>query len=786
MGESWYLKWVPGQVNTREIKMSMASTGSAFFIKTGRLLVLIPVIFFSVSLAAQEKVYDKTGLTGYVNPFIGTTNFGATNPGAVVPQGMAAVVPFNVTGSSLNKWDKDARWWSTPYSWDNSYLTGFSHVNLSGVGCPDLGVIILMPSTGRLNADIREYGSAMSQQKAEPGYYSCMLDKYNVKAEVTATPRTGLSRFTFPKGQSNVLIDLGNGLTNESGASVRIVSGREAEGWRMTGDFCYNGNSERPVYFVARFNKTANSYGAFKKMAAMEAEKNWSATAGSFKYYEKFMAPVAGDSIGLYFSFDTDDNEEIMVQVGISYVSIENARLNLETENSLFDFNAIRKSASVAWESVLSKIKVEGGSDEMKTVFYTALYHMNIHPNIINDVNGEYPLMESWGTGRVTGSDRYTVFSLWDTYRNFHPLFSLIYPEQQLDMVRSMVDMYKESGWLPKWELNSCETYTMNGDPAFPVITDTYMRGLRDFDVETAWEAMVKSAITPGKENKIRPGNDFYLERGYMPFTSDYDNSVSVALELYLADWNLGILSKELGKDEDARRFIKQSYGYINYFDSDDSGMLRPKRADGTFMEPFDPMQGKDFEPVHGFHEGTAWQYTFGVPHDIKGLIKLNGGGEKFVLKLQGVFDRGLFDMANEPDMHYPYLFSYVRGEEWRTQKETRRLINTYFKNAPDGLPGNDDCGTMSAWVVFSMMGIYPVCPGDMNYTISTPLFDKITIELDNRFYPGSAIEIARISSGEGEFISDIKWNGRSTKSFFINHNTIVKGGRLEIITTKK
>ncbi len=661
-----------------------------------RLLSFVLIILICVISKAQKT-------TEYVNPFIGTTNFGTTNPGALVPQGMVSVVPFNVTGSDENKWDKDTRWWSTPYSWDNQFLTGFSHVNLSGVGCPDLGVILVMPTTGKVNANLKEYGAIMTGQRAEPGYFSCYIDRYGIKADVTATKRTGLSKFIFPMGQSNILIDLGNSLTNESGAYLKIVNNQEVEGWRMTGNFCYHGHSERPVYFVARFNKPAKSFGAFKKMPAMKAEKDWSATSNQFKYYEKFLHPLAGDSIGAYFSFETYESEAISVQVGISYVSIENARQNLDFESNDFDFFTTRENAKQEWESILSKVKVEGGTKDQKSVFYTALYHMNIHPNIINDVNGQYPLMENYGIGEVKERNRYTVFSLWDTYRNFHPLMSLVYPEKQLDMVRSVVDMYKESGWLPKWELNSTETYTMNGDPAFPVITDTYLRGLKDFDVESAYEAMVKSATTPEKENKIRTTNDFYLKNGYVPFTEDYDNSVSIALEYYLADWNLGILARELGKDKDYKRFIKQSKLYVNYFDKKEYKMLRPKKADGSFIKDFDPLQGKDFEPVHGFHEGTAWQYSFGVPHDIKGLIKLNGGGKKFSKKLQKVFDGGLFDMANEPDMHYPFLFNYVKGQEWRAQKETRRLIDTYFKNTPDGIPGNDDCGTMSAWVVYAI-----------------------------------------------------------------------------------
>lgn len=724
--------------------------------------------------------------TQYVNPFIGTTNFGTTNPGAIVPQGMVSVVPFNVTGSAKNKWDKDARWWSTPYSYDNTFFTGFSHVNLSGVGCPDLGVILLMPTTGMVNARLKDYGSDISEQQAVPGYYSCHIDKYDIKAEVTATPRTGLSKFTFPKGQANILIDLGNSLSNEMGGSIKIISSTEVEGFRMTGNFCYEGNSERPVYFVARFSQPAKTFGVFKKMPPLKAEKTWSSTSDKFKYYEEFRDPVAGDSIGAYYSFETEENQSVAVQVGVSYVSINNARQNLDSEFAEFDFETTLANAHHQWETTLSKIKVEGGTDDQKTVFYTALYHMHIHPNILNDVNGQYPMMESYETGEVAGRNRYTVFSLWDTYRNFHPLMSLVYPNTQLDMVRSMVDMYKEGGWLPKWELNSKETYTMNGDPSFPVIVDTYLRGLTDFDVETAYEAMIKSATTPEKDNKIRTGNDFYLMHGYVPFTQDYDRSVSIALEYYLADWNLGQLAKALGKTDDYKRFDKQSKQYVNYFDKKEFKMLRPKNTDGSFLKSFDPLQGKDFEPVHGFHEGTAWQYTFGVPHDVKGLIKLNGGGKQFIQKLQHIFDDGLFDMANEPDMHYPFLFNYVKGEEWRAQKETRHLIDTYFKNSPNGLPGNDDCGTMSAWVVYSMMGIYPVSPGNMDYAITTPVFDKITIALDPDFYPGNTFEIVKHTKNKGNFIQDIHMNGKPLNSFFINHKFVIEGTKLEITTGTK
>lgn len=726
----------------------------------------------------MSSVVFSQKVTDYVNPFIGTTNFGATNPGAVVPRGMVSVVPFNVSGSTENTYDKDARWWSTPFAWENKYFTGYSHVNLSGVGCPELGVILLMPTTGEINADNKIYGSPMSQQKASPGYYSNFLDKYNIKTEVTATERVGLSKFIFSEGKSNLLIDLGTGLTNESGASIKIVNKQEIEGWRMTGTFCYNDDTERPVYFVAQFSKPAESFGVWKKMPAMKAEASWSATNGKFKYYKSFQSEMAGDSIGAWMTFSTAKDEEILVKIGVSYVSIANARQNMNAEMPGFDFQKTLSETLEKWDEALAKITVKGGSDEQKAVFYTALYHMQIHPNILNDVNGQYPMMDSFGINQVKDGDRYTTFSLWDTYRNYHPLMSLVYPQQQLDMVRSMVEMYKESGWLPKWELNSTETHVMEGDPAIPVIVDTYLRGLTNFDVDAAYDAMYKSATTKEAENKLRPDIDFYLDKGYVPYTEEFDNSVSHALEYYIADWNLAQFAKALGRENDYQQFLNQSLRYNEYFDKKEFQMIRPRLANGTFYKDFNPRQGENFEPCPGFHEGTAWQYTFCVQHDIAGLMKLMGGKTKFTEKLQGVFDNELFDMANEPDIHYPWLFNYVKGEEWRTQKEVSRLIDTYFKNAPDGLPGNDDCGTLSAWVVFSMMGLYPVCPGNTDFAIASPVFDEVKIKLDTNFYSGKELIIK--SSGNN-YIKEIRKDGKKLNGFFVSHKELVSGGVLEI-----
>lgn len=730
-------------------------------------------LMFGTSLFAQEPV-------DLVNPFIGTTNYGTTNPGAICPNGLMSVVPFNVMGSELNQFDKDSRWWSTPYEINNTYFTGFAHVNLSGVGCPDLGSLLLMPTTGALNVDYREYGSAYTQEYATPGYYTNHLTKYNVKTEVSASQRAGISRFTFPKGESHILLNLGEGLTNESGARMRFVNEREVEGSKLLGTFCYNGQAVFPIYFVMRLNKTPQQYGYWKKQREMGVEKDWDADAGKYKLYTKYNRDMMGDDIGSFFTFETEAGETVEVQIGVSFVSIENARLNLNTEQPSFDFEGVRANARKQWNDDLSRIKVEGGNKDQQSVFYTALYHALIHPSVLNDVNGEYPAME---TGKTMKSDRnrYTVYSLWDTYRNVHQLMSLVYPERQLDMVNTMIDMYKENGWLPKWELFGRETFTMEGDPSIPVIVDTWMRGLRDFDVETAYEAMYKSATLPEAQNLMRPDIDMYYAKGFVPLTEKYDNSVSHALEYYVADYALAEFATALGKKEDAKLFRQRSLEYKNYY-CKEYGTFRPITPDGKFLTPFDPKQGENFEPSPGFHEGNAWNYTFFVPHDVKGLAKLMGGQKNFVNKLQMVFDQNLFDMSNEPDIAYPHLFSYFKGDEWRTSKEVHRLLAKYFKNAPDGIPGNDDTGTMSTWAIFNMMGFYPDCPGKANYTLVMPTFDKVTIKLNPDYYPNDKLVIEKKApSADAYRIEGVSLDGKKHNGYFISHDQLVKSHVMEV-----
>lgn len=740
-----------------------------------KLLTSIFLFSFCLSMSAQNS---QKALVDYVDPFIGTTNFGTTNPGAITPNGLMSVVPFNVMGSSENTYDKDARWWSTPYEYTNNFFTGYSHVNLSGVGCPELGSLLLMPTTGELNVDYTQYGSKYKDEVATPGYYSNFLTKYNVKTEVTATPRTGLARFTFPKGQGNVLLNLGEGLTNESGAMVRRVNNQEYEGMKLLGTFCYNSQAVFPIYFVMRISKVPAETGYWKKQRPMTAEAEWDADQGKNKLYTKYGKEIAGDDIGVYFSFDTEENEQVEVQMGVSFVSIENARLNLETEQKDSHFDKIYQDARNLWEKNLARITVEGGTEDQRKIFYTSLYHLLIHPNILQDVNGEYPAMES-DKILTTKGNRYTVFSLWDTYRNVHQLLTLVYPERQMEMVQTMLDMYREHGWLPKWELYGRETLTMEGDPSIPVIVDSWMKGLRDFDVDLAYEAMYKSATLPGNENLMRPDNDDYLSLGYVPLREKYDNSVSHALEYYIADYSLSKFAQALGKKEDAKMFYSRSLNYKHYY-SKEFGTFRPKLPDGTFYTPFNPLQGADFEPNPGFHEGNSWNYTFYVPHDVYGLAKLMGGKTKFVNKLQMVFDKGYYDPANEPDIAYPYLFSYFKGEEWRTSNEVHRLLKKYYTTKPDGIPGNDDTGTLSTWAIFNMIGFYPDCPGLPEYTLVSPVFDKVTIELSPKWYKENEliIEVNR-NSPEDIYIDKVTLGGKQIKKYRITHDELVHGGHL-------
>ena len=740
-------------------------------------LTIIAIFALCSTLSAQESA----DYAHWVDPFIGTADYSVTHPGAVVPHGMMATVPFNVTGSDLNRFDKDNRWWSAPYDIRNKYSVGFVHGALSGVGCPELGAIITMPTIGEVKADRYERGSTYVEEVATPGYYATTYDKFSVRAEATATERASVERYTFLEGgQANIIVDLGTALSNESGAMLRKVSNTEVEGVRLLGTFCYTNQAVFPVYFVARISKPAQSTGYWKLQPEMTGiEAQWSGDSGEYKLYNNYSREMMGNDIGFFFSLgEVEAGTVVEVKVGISYTSIENARKNLDAEVGDSTFDEVRQASYNRWNEALSRIRVEGGTEEDKTIFYTALYHSLLHPNILSDINGEYPTMERGDIGLAVDYDRYTVFSLWDTYRNVHQLLTLAYPERQTDMIRSMVGMSQEWGWLPRWELYGRETFTMEGDPAIPVIVDSYLKGLRDFDVEAAYEAMRRSATTEGKSNPIRPDIDPYIERGYIPvgwFANDLsgDNSVSHALEYYVADNALAALARHLGDEEFAHTMEERASGWRNYY-SKEYGALRPIDKEGNFITPFDPSAGANFSNTTGFHEGSSWNYTFFVPHDIEGLIKLMGGKREFTKRLWSIFEEGHYDPTNEPDIAYPYLFSRIKGEEWRTQQLVKKLLDENYTTSPDGLPGNDDTGTMSTWAVFSMMGLYPDCPGQPYYTLTTPRFDRVEIETTHG-------TIAIECEGRGDYIKEVLMGGKRCDTFRISHSDLIKNGELKL-----
>ena len=734
---------------------------------------------FALLLSCATLSAQEVDNTSWVDPFIGTADYSATHPGAVVPHGMMAAVPFNVTGSELNRFDKDNRWWSTPYDIRNKYSVGFAHGALSGVGCPEMGAIITMATTGTAEADRTKRGSTYCNEVATPGYYATTYNQFAVRAEATATERASVERYTFTEGgEANIVVDLGTALSNESGAMLRRVSDTEVEGMRLLGTFCYTNQAVFPVYFVVRLSHPSKSVNYWKLQPEMTGiEAQWSGDSGEYKLYQNYSREIMGDDIGAIFSLgNLEPGTEVEVKVGISYVSIENARKNLDAEVGTKSFNQVLAAAQSKWRESLGRIRVAGGSDDDKTIFYTALYHSLLHPNIVSDINGEYPAMESSKTGVAVGYDRYTVFSLWDTYRNVHQLLTLVYPEHQTDMIRSMVGMSQEWGWLPRWELYGRETFTMEGDPAIPVIVDSYLKGLRDFDIDAAYEAMKRSATTPGTNNPIRRDIDPYIELGYIPvgfFAQDMsgDNSVSHALEYYVADNALATLAEIRGDKEFSKTLRERAKGWRNYYSKAD-GAMRPIGQDGKFVGEFDPTAGANFSNTIGFHEGSSWNYTFFVPHDVEGLIEVMGKS-RFISTLKNVFEKGYYDPTNEPDIAYPYLFSRVKGYEHLTQDYVRQLLDENYSTKPDGLPGNDDTGTMSTWAVFSMMGIYPDCPGEPYYTITTPRFERVEIDTD-------CGTIVISTEGEGDRIKGITLGGKSA-GYRISHSELVKAKELKL-----
>ena len=752
---------------------------------------ILLLLFYTVMISCSSNRELEEQYIKYVDPFIGTTqthmkdkfkdlpgsHFTAANvfPGAKTPWGMTAINPRNSFESMVG------------YDYGKPYIYGFSQLMLSGVGCEDWGNILVTPVEGKIPTLAKDRKSTYDDEKASVGFYSVLLTRDSVLTEVTATQRTTLSKFTFleTSDSMNIIFDLYQAIGLSKNSQAGIIDNQTIEGWNMVGRFCGNPKRQK-LYFVAKLSKPAYRFGVYKDSVV-------SANTDT----------ISGAKSGLYFTYRVNKSDELMLKIGLSFVNIENARENLVTEQPGWDFTKVRKSAESAWENELSKIKVEGGTQEQREVFYTALYRALLHPNVFNDVNGEYLTMEDQKV-KTLPKDRqnqYTVFSLWDTYRNLHSLLALVYPEVQSEIVRTMLDMYDESGFLPKWEIAAKETHVMVGDPGSIVITDSYMKNIRDYDVNKAYEAVRKMA-THTDSNHVREGIQQYIDYGYIPddLKGKFDphddtttwplwGSVSTSLEYYLADYGVAQMAKSLGHEQDYNYFHERSLGYKKLYNPQ-TGFLQARYSDGTWYKPFDPYDYTSEIPNaswpaggRGYVEGNAWHYLFFVPHDVLSYSKLMGA-EQFIDTLQFVFEgHRTFELVNEPDIAYPYLFSYLEGEEWRTQKEARDALDLHFKSSPDGWPGNDDCGTLSAWYIFTSLGFYPACPGTDEYRIGSPVFDKVVIELDPAYYDGGKFTIkAKNNSKNNKFIKHLELNEKTIKPKRLLHSEIIKGGTLVFV----
>lgn len=695
-------------------------------------------------------------VAAYVDPFVGTAGGGNTFPGAVVPWGMASPSPHS------------SRTTAAGYFHDGAPVFGFGNVHMSGVGCWDLGSVVLMPTTGDLVLDADMAASSIDGEQARAGSYRARLSRYGVDVELTASERVGLHRYTFPAGSTaNVRIDVSRSLSDVRSGSVHVVSASEIEGQNVSGGFCGTGDFRQTVYFVARFDHPADAVGTFADGVTSDA------------------ADASGTDAGAYLRFSSTGGP-IEVRVGLSYTSVDNARANLDAETRGKSFDALRGAAYDAWNRELSRIRVEGGTPAERTIFYTALYHALLHPNVLSDVNGDHPTMDRTGVVRTADRPSYTLYSMWDTYRTLHPLLALVYPERQLDMVRSLADMASEAGYLPKWELARNETHVMVGDPASIIVADSYARGLRDFDVAGTYAVMKRQATVPGAQ---RPGLDVLMKYGYIPMDdtgADFVwGPVSTALEYGLADWNVARLADSLGDATTAAALSERSKVYARYFDPT-TKFLRPRNADGSWYAPFDPqaLTGGNYGwGGPGYVEGNAWQYTFFVPHDVEGLAALFASETDFVDQLERTFDTSEFELVNEPDMAYPYLFTHFPGQAWRTERRVRAALHDAFGASAAGLPGNDDTGTLSAWYVFGALGFYPDHPGSLRYSLGSPLFDRAVIDLSDATHPGRTFVIeAAGTSVDQPYIASAALDGAPHSIGEIDHSEILAGGTLHLV----
>lgn len=747
--------------NTNSIKVSAGNTPhfNRIFLKSHKTFWIL-LLALSALMACTSKTED---LTQYVNPFIGTDAHGHTFPGATTPFGMVQLSP----DTGIEGWD-----WCSGYHYSDSSIMGFSHTHLSGTGGADLGDILIMPFTGthkwepgsKANPD-EGYRSRFSHsnETARAGYYSVVLDDYNIQAELTTSPRVGIHRYTYSNSSpSSIIIDLKHGISDQPRECfIRVTGNNEIVGLRRSQGWA----ADQYVYFVARFSAPF---------------KNFTVMANDEVIGNQTMAE--GKSVKVILDFENIPNNQLIVKVGISAVDVEGAINNLENEAPHFNFDKYLAGATKLWNKHLNKINIKGGTTEQKRTFYTALYHTQIAPNLYTDVDGRYRGMDKKIHKAPKSHDMYTIFSLWDTFRATHPLYTIIEPEKNRAFINTMLMQYQQHGLLPVWELMANETGTMIGYHSVPVIWDAYQKGERGFDAHLALEAMKKSAMMD------HIGLADYKALGFIPLERE-GNSVSKTVEYAYDDWCIAQMAKTLGHNNDYQVFMNRSQNYRNVFDTS-TGFLRGRRANGNWREPFDPIESSILGSGD-FTEGNSWHYTFFAPHDIAGLMNLFGGADAMAQKINDMFDQepirtnehahditgliGQYAHGNEPSHHVAYLYNYT-SHTWKTQEKVALIMDSLYTDKPDGLSGNEDCGQLSAWYVFSAMGFYPVTPGNGLYMIGSPLFEEATINLDNR----KKFTVKAIGRTlQAKYIQSATFNGKPFNRSFITHTEIMVGGEL-------
>lgn len=720
---------------------------------------------FGASLASCQMFGgnsgDSEGLTRYVDPFIGSGGHGHVFVGANVPFGAIQAGPSNFHKG----WD-----WCSSYHYSDSIVKGFSHLHLSGTGCTDLGEFLIMPAVGELkiNPGTQEnpedgYASYYhhDSEKAEAGYYKVHLDTYNIDIEMTSTARVAMHQITYPKSEkSRLIIDLkeGNGDTATETFFHRVndtlVAGyRFSKGWA----------ADQREYFAMVLSKPIQSVLVYNGQEKMEGDA------------------AKGKAVKAFLQFSTKAFEKVQVKFGMSPVSMENALANIKAEMPNWDFNKVLSNNKAQWNKELSKINIKTESESAKKVFYTAMYHTLIAPNVFDDVNGDYR-----GTDKkiYKNSDftNYTLFSLWDTYRTAHPLYTLTQQERVPDMINSMLKIYKQQGKLPVWHLRGNETNTMVGYSGVPVVVDACLKGFEGIDLNLAYEAVKTTAM-----GDFEPGVKELQKYGYIPCDMMHE-SVASAMEYAISDWGISKLAEKLGKKEDAAYFKKRAESYKEYFDPKDR-FMKGRMKNGSRRTPFNPYSAQ--HRVNDYCEGNAWQYLWLVPQDPEGLINLLGGDKSFTAKLDSLFSIssdlehgasadisgliGQYAHGNEPSHHITYLYAYA-GEQYKTADKVRYIMKELYTDKYDGLCGNEDCGQMSAWYVMSSMGFYPVNPTNGAYVFGSPMFNEASISL-----PGdkSFIIIANNNTEKNIYIQSVKLNGLEYRKSFITHKDILKGGTL-------